>query len=152
MKKLKNIIVTLMILFSLLVLPTKDSAQELEIINPINLTIEQQIEYFSDLYKTDSNLIKKVMECESNGDHSNISDGGRSKGIFQFQKPTFLWMEKEFGEDLNYESQFDQIKLATWAIANGYGSNWTAWRAIKNGGTYSFYSNQLHRSFKVTCK
>lgn len=150
--KLYNKILTCLIL-PLVVLFTKPViAEPIEIVKPINLTIEQQIDYFSDLYGTDSNLIKKVMECESNGDHSNISDGGRSKGIFQFQKPTFLWMEKEFGEDLNYESQFDQIKLATWAIANGYGSNWTAWRAIQNGGTYSFYSNQLHRSFKVTCK
>ena len=61
-------------------------------------------------------------------------------------------LSKKLGEELDFNSSHDQIKLLSWSIANGYGRNWTAWRAIQNGGTYSFYSNQLKKHFKVTCK
>lgn len=138
-----------MIITSLLVSTTKVIAEPLEI---VDTPIEYQIAYFSASYGGDSNLILSVMQCESQGNHKAIGDGGRSNGIFQFQKPTFLSLEKKFGQDLNYESQFDQMKLATWAISNGYGNNWTAYRAIKNGGKYSFYSSQMGRHYTVYCK
>ena len=62
-------------------------------------------------------------------------------------------MEKDFGEDLNYESQFDQIKLASWSLSQEkYAREWSIYRAIKNGGKYSFYSRQLKRNFTIYCK
>lgn len=119
-------------------------------------TIKEQVEYFSGLYNTNSAVVNKVLECESKFDHSSVGDGGRSKGIAQIQGPTWKDLEykfnKEYIEDLNYNSRFDQIKLTTWSIANGYGNKWTAYRAIMNGGKYSFYSKQLKRHFTVTCK
>lgn len=138
--------------FSLLGFPTKDYADNTKI-NPLDLTPEQQVIYFSELYGGDYRIALKVMECESGGSHKTIGDGGLSNGIFQFQKSTFLRMEKEFGEDLNYTSQFDQIKLASWALANPkYQNEWTAFVAIEKGGKYAFYSSQLKKHFVVFCK
>jgi hypothetical protein len=154
--KFKNIIVCVAIIISLLGSPTNVIAEPLEIINPIDLTVQEQVAYFTNIYGGDTSINNKVMYCESKGNHDTVSDGGRSNGILQFQKPTWNWMEDEFfeeyGEHLDYTSSFDQIKLFTWAMNKGYGRNWTAYRAIMNGGTYSFYSNQLHRHFTVTCK
>ena len=141
-----------MLLISLLGFPTKDSAEEIKI-NPLDLTPIEQIEYFSTMYGGNPAIAIKVMECESNGNHKTSGDGGRSNGIFQFQKSTFLRMEKEFGEDLDYTSQFDQIKLGSWALAQPrLAREWTTYVAIKNGGKYSFWSSQMQRHYTVYCK
>lgn len=126
--------------------------QELEIIKPVELTVEEQINYYSKLYNTDSNLVSKVIQCESKGSNTAVGDGGLSRGIAQFQKPTFINLSNKLGEELDYTSSHDQIKLTVWSIANGYGRNWTAYRALMNGGTYSFYSNQLKQHFTVVCR
>lgn len=119
-------------------------------------TIKEQVEFFSVLYETDSQVVNKSIECESKGNHDAVGDGGRSKGIAQIQVPTWKDLEqkynKEFAEDLDYTSRFDQIKLMTWSFANGYGNKWTSYVAIKNGGKYSFYSKQMKRHYTVICK
>ncbi len=121
-------------------------------INPQDLSVTEQVIYFSNLYGGDSEITLKVMECESGGNHQVIGDGGRSKGIFQFQLSTFNRMEKILGEDLNYDSQFDQVKLASFALSQPKLANeWTAYRSIKNGGKYSFWSNQMQRHYTVYC-
>lgn len=70
----------------------------------------------------------------------------------QYHKQSFENHAKLYGEELDYYSTYDQIKLGTWAIANGRGNEWTAYRAIKNGGTYSFYSKLLNKHFTAKCK
>lgn len=150
--KFTKIIVVIVLGFSLLGFPTKDFADSTKI-NPLDLSTIEQVIYFSNLNGGDAEVALKVMECESGGKHSASGDGGHSNGIFQFQKSTFLRMEKDFGEDLNYESQFDQIKLASWSLSQEkYAREWSSYRAIKNGGKYSFYSNQLKKHFTVACK
>ena len=121
-------------------------------VNPVTLAQEEQIIYYSKIYNVDSKLVSKVIDCESGGENHVVSDGGRSKGVAQFQLPTFLWMEKEFGKDLNYNSSHDQILLLVWGLSKGYGNNWTAYRTIMNGDKYSFYSKQLQRHFTTYCK
>ena len=116
------------------------------------MSLPTQINYFADLYGVDSRVVSKVIDCESNGIHESVGDGGRSKGIGQFQEATFLRMEKKLGEDLNYNSSYDQVKLLTYAISQGWGREWTTYRAIQNGGKYSFYSKQLKKHFTVYCK
>ena len=139
------------VIISLLAFSTKVIAEPVEIKTP-NLTIEQQITYFSELYGADTDIVEKVIQCESRGKVDAVGDSGRSIGIAQFQKPTFKMLSDKLGEELDFNSSHDQIKLLSWSIANGYGKNWTAYRAIQNGGTYSFYSNQLKKHFKVTCR
>lgn len=144
-------IIALCLILPLVAFAKPKLTEELEI-NPLDLSPEQQVTYFSNLYGGDSRVALSVMKCESSGSHSAKGDGGRSNGIFQFQKSTFERMEKDFGEDLNYTSRYDQIKLASWAIANPkYQNEWTAYRAIENGGKYSFYSSQMKKHYTVYC-
>lgn len=142
-----------MILSVVFIAPSQIVSQELQI---EAMPLSAQIDHFAKLYGTDGSVVKKVIECESNGKQTAVGDGGRSIGIAQFQKPTWINLEslyfKEYNEHLNYESQIDQVKLLTYSIANGHGSNWTAYRAIMNGGKYSFYSNQMKRHYVVYCK
>ena len=150
---IKNIIVGLCLISSLLGFPSKLIAEPLEIVNPVNLTLDEQISYFSKLYQVDVSLIRKVIECESGYNHKTSSDNGYSNGIMQFQKSTFLRMSKLFGEELDYGSEFDQLKLGIWALSKPeLAREWTTYVAIKNGGKYSFYSNQLKKNFTIYCK
>lgn len=142
-------IVFLISLFSLFVIPTKDSAEELKI---NEMSTKEQVWYFSDLYNVDYKLIDKIIECESKYNNDVCSDGGRSCGVAQFQKPTFNELSKKMGEDLDYYSEYDQVKLLAWSVSNGYGKRWTAYRAIQNDGVYSFYSKQLKQHFTAYCK
>lgn len=115
-----------------------------------------QADYFAKLYGVDSQIVDRVLDCESDYVHTAKGDGGRSKGIAQIQKPTWDWMEaqyyKEWGEHLDYLSSHDQIKLLAYQISKGNGNNWTSYRAIKNGGKYSFWSNQMKKHYTVYCK
>lgn len=145
----KKILVFALII-SLYASSTKVIADPIEI---VNLPVNEQISYFSELYGADVSLVRKVIECESGFDNSNIGDSGLSRGIFQFQRSTFNRMEKLLGEDLNYESQYDQLKLGIYAMSKPeLAREWSTWVAIKNGGVYHFYSRQLGREFTVYCK
>lgn len=115
-------------------------------------SVERQIVYYANLYGFDSEIGLKVAECESNFSNKAIGDSGKSKGIFQFQKETFNRHSKQMGETLDYTSAHDQIKLAMWSMSNGNAREWTTYRAIMNGGTYTFYSKQLKKTFTVYCK
>lgn len=136
----------------MVILPQRSALAELEITEQ---SYAKQINYFAKLYGADSSLVKRVIDNESDGKHNKCGDNGLSCGIGQIQKTTWIDLEQKynevFKEDLNYTSQFDQLKLTTWSIANGYGNRWTAYRCIKNGGTYSFWSSQLQKQFTVTC-
>lgn len=147
---IKHKIVGLAIISSLLVYPTKLIAEPLKI-TP-ELPLEKQVELFTLVYGGNAELNKKVIKCESQWDTKAKGDGNRSTGIAQFQKPTFDMLSKKFGEELDYNSSYDQIKLFVWSIENGYGNHWTAYRAVQNGGTYSFYSKQLKKHFTVHCR
>lgn len=117
-----------------------------------NLPLEKQVELFSIVYGADSNIIKKMIYEESGWKMSAVGDSGISRGIGQFQKSSFIRLSKLMGEDLDYNSSYDQIKLLVWSVANGHGREWTSYRCIMNGGTYSFYSKQLGKHFTINCK
>lgn len=142
-------IISLAVITSLLVLPQRIVSQEIKI---NELSINEQINYFADKYGVDSSLMKKIVQCESHGNVEALGDGKRAYGILQYHLASFQRHEELLGEDLDYYSSLDQLKLGTWAISQGYGREWTSYRAIKNGGTYSFYSKLLKKSFTVTCK
>lgn len=150
--KFYKTIVGVALIISLYASGTKVIADPLEIVSPTVMTIQGQIDYYSLMYGVDKNLSSKVIQCESHYNINAVGDEGRSRGIAQFQEPSFNRLSRLMGEELDYNSSHDQIKLMVWSIANGHGMEWTAYRAIKNGGTYSFYSKQLQKHFTVVCK
>lgn len=147
-----KIIMFLVVILPLVAFSAKPIVTQETEISPADITIDGQIDYYSNLYGADKQIVSKVIQCESKGNHSAVGDSGLSRGIGQFQKPTFINLSNKLGEELDYNSSHDQIKLMTWSIANGYGNNWTSYRAIQNGGSYSFYSSQLKKHFTVICK
>lgn len=113
--------------------------------------IQSIVTYFSNQNGVDPRFALSVMDCESHGEQKTVSDEGRSLGIFQIQKPTWERFTKEMGEVLDINSPFDQARVATFAFAHNHADEWTTAVAIKNGGSYSFYSKQLKRHFTVKC-
>jgi hypothetical protein len=115
----------------------------------------EQIDYYAELYDVDPNLMKSIIKCESKfkpnakGDYKN----GKylANGLLQYHSESFIRHSKALGEELDYYSPLDQIKLGTFAISKGHGREWSSFRAIKNGGTYSFYSRLLERDYVVEC-
>lgn len=151
LKTLTKILIVLVIAYLIVKLPVSYAVEAPSV--PINeRTYEQQITYYAELYNFNTAIALKVAECESGYSNKAKGDSGLSNGIYQFQKPTFTQFSKEMGETLDYTNPHDQIKLAMWAMANGHARSWTAYRAIVNGGTYTFYSKQLKKTFTVVCK
>jgi hypothetical protein len=70
------------------------------------------------------------------------------RGTFNRHNEAFF---KEYGYYLSADSWEDNIKLQSFALSKGWGNEWTMYRALKNGGTYSFYSKLLKKDFTVTC-
>lgn len=109
-------------------------------------------DHYASISQGESRYTSAVIACESRYEVAIKGDGGRALGVGQFHKPTFERLSKLMGEELDYYSYYDQTKLLAWSLDNGYGSNWTTYRAIKNGGTYSFYSKLLGKNYTSVCR
>lgn len=94
---------------------------------PIGKTIVISLDYnldaiiakFSVVYGVNQEELKKVMMCESSGRSHVYGDGGLAYGPMQFHKPTFYEFSKKLGEELDYHSAYDQIKLASYMFSLG---------------------------------
>ena len=95
-------------------------------------------------------LIRAIAMCESSGRHDGTwGDGGRSYGLFQFQKKTFYWLAKKISNEQRVMSNEDnplnppllrgtnkwnwkdvghQYIVASWAVKNGYGNLWSCYK------------------------
>lgn len=118
----------------------------------------EMIDYVAPQFGQNPTLIKKVVYNES-GFKVQCHDSCRAKNITAIHDTTFKgWLpkyKKETGETLNINSQFDQIKMLSWAFSKGssYRNQWTTYVACTSpNGKYSFYSNMMGRSYTVTCK
>ena len=152
MKRLIKLLVLAAMIIVWLILFIPNSHAESPVLPLDKQPIEVIVTHFANENGVDPTLMLNVMKYESGGKQSTVSDKGMSRGIFQYQKETFARHSKEFGEKLDYNSPYDQAKLASWAIANGKGNEWTVYRCLNNGGSYSFYSRQLKKHFTVSCK
>lgn len=76
-------------------------------------------------YQVDIRTLLKLKFCES-GIHGMKArgDGGRAYGIFQYHLPTWERFSKEYGEKLDINSEWDQVKLTAWALSKGYANHW----------------------------
>lgn len=75
-------------------------------------------------------LADKIIECESHGDETAVGDGGRAFGVAQFHKPTFDWLCKLSGKDLDYYNANDQRELLIWALENNRGYLWSCFHKV----------------------
>lgn len=91
------------------------------------MPITTLISHFSVVYGASTDELTKVMKCESNFNPKAVGDGGKARNVYQYHKPTFDAFSKDFGEQLDYNSYYDQIKLTAWAFSKGksYKRHWT---------------------------
>lgn len=104
-------------------------------------------------YGIDYNLLYSTLLCESSlNPQVKSGDSGQSHGIAQIKTKTWEFLEKKLGEDLDDKSYYDAIKLTAFAFSVNEGDNWTAYRAIKNGGSYTFFNRHTQEWQTVYCK
>lgn len=75
-------------------------------------------------------LALDVAKCESSLRGNVFGDSGKAYGTYQFHKPTFEAFSKEFGEQLDYYNNEDNIKLAIWAFKKGRQYHWTCYDKV----------------------
>lgn len=146
----------MLIISSLIGFPTQLIAQPLEIV-PV-LTPSDYIVKYANQFNTDPNVLLKVAKCESEikqttkGDYLNGTY--LAIGLFQYHQGTWIRHSKLLGEELDRDSVEDQAKLAAYIFANypEARNEWTTYRAIMNGGVYSFYSKLLGKHYTVICR
>ena len=120
-------------------------------------TVDEIINEVAPKFGQDPKLISKITFCESS--HKVQShDGGRAYNITGIHNTTFnYWLkqyEKEMNETLDINSTYDQIKIMSWAFSKGdkYRNQWTSYVSYTNGGTYTFYSKMLGKTFTAKCR
>lgn len=133
MQKYNKILVCLLLPLVVL-MPKPVIAEPIEI--PRVLTVEETIHKYSQIYNIDENMFLSVAKCESklNPNAINYNDGGIGKhsvGVLQYQESTFYYWASVLGEQLDYYSYNDQIKLGAYMFSKGQGNQWTCYRKIK---------------------
>lgn len=114
-------------------------------------TTKELVTKYAQVYNVNSKVMLAMMRCESSGNQSAIGDGGRAKGLYQYHTGTWERIENKLGKDMDINSEHDQVHMTAYALSQGMGSQWTSYRAIKNGGTYSFYSRLMKQHYTVKC-
>ena len=117
------------------------------------LTVEETIVKAATMYAAKERYIDSIIDCESDYDQTVIGAEGEI-GVAQFKPNTFQRMEKLMGEDLDINSYTDQIKLISWISVNKpeLMREWTTWRALQNGGKYTFTSKKTGKTYTVICE
>lgn len=107
--------------------------QDIEV--PKQLTPEEYIIKYAQIYGVNEKLLLNVMQCESGGniyaENNNEPNHIQSYGIFQIQKPTWIYFEKKFNVDLDYYNYEDQIQMTAIAFSKGEADNWSCYSKIK---------------------
>jgi len=142
-------------ILSLIVLPLLHKKAEAIEIPFEKQPIESIVGIYADMYGVDPAIGIAVLKCESKGKQSTVGDNGNAKGIFQYWDDTWNRHYREFykltGIELDKNSPADNARLAMWAFSTGKANEWSTYRAIEKGGSYSFYSRQLKKHFTVKC-
>jgi hypothetical protein len=78
-------------------------------------------------------VVQRLIQCESSGRNVTIidSNGLHSRGILQFQDKTWEWFSKLSGIKGTSTNPNDAIRMANWAVQNGYGPHWTCFRLLR---------------------
>jgi hypothetical protein len=134
---LKKFIMFTCVVISLYAFSTKVIAEPTEIVPVVKqLSIPELIQVYSIQYNVSPTDMTKVIKCESNFNPNAFhkDDGGVGKhsvGLLQFQKTTFDLWSARLGEELDYYSYNDQIKLGAYMFSKGQIGQWTCGRMLK---------------------
>ena len=110
------------------------------------------VKKYAEVYEIDVDLLYSVLICESNlNPKVKPGDNGHSKSIAQIKDPTWDYLEEKLGHTLDKDSYHDAIRLTAFAFSIDEGKNWTPWRAIKNGGSYTFTNVHTGKTQTVYC-
>jgi len=153
---MKKIILTVLLCLPLLTLQAKTINAPILTVQEYSVqeySVQELAKYFADYYGADYKEFYSTGWCESGWNPEAQGDEKRANNVLQIHEPTFNQWAKEMGEELDYNSTYDHIKVGAWAFSQGesYRRAWTAYRALKNGGTYSFYSKLLNKHYTVHC-
>lgn len=120
---------------------SEEPAEQVEVISKIEpKTIPEIIKEKAEKYNQNYTTLSKVIFCESSFQTTVSHDGGRGKGVTGFHKDTFnRWLKvymKETNQTLNYDSNYDQIELMSWAFSKGenYRNDWTSYNKLVRYG------------------
>ncbi len=104
--------------------------QVIEVKDPI--TPKELAQQFARQYNVSFEEINKVIICESGWDKNSTGDHGLANGLAQFHEETFNRWSKQMGEDLDYKTNYGQLKLMSWAFSKGknYKRAWSCWSKI----------------------
>lgn len=94
------------------------------------LTVQQTISKFAS--PNDKVELLSVAKCESNFNPKAIGDSGKAKNIFQYHEKTFDRFSLLLGEELDYNSYYDQSKLTGWVWENrpDLKNHWTCYTKL----------------------
>jgi len=126
---------------------------DIPLLPPKVLSVQETIVKYATVYRAPEKKLESLFRCESTFRQNVIGEEGEI-GVGQFKPDTFKRLSKLMGEELNIHSYSDQIKLVSWLSVNHPNEmrNWTTWRALQNGGTYTFTSRQTGKTYTVICR
>ena len=88
-------------------------------------TLDESIDRYSAEYNIPRVWLVNLANCESSYGTRLIGDNGNAYGVYQYWIPTWLDFERMSKMDLNRDSEQDQVRMTSWALAHGYGSRWS---------------------------
>lgn len=97
--------------------------------------VKSMVDYYADKHGLSRQVLHKVISCESgyNEDAVNWRDSHKlskgSHGVAQFSKETFIGFAKRMGHE-EYDNPYNPkqaLDVASWAIKNGYGTQWSCY-------------------------
>lgn len=136
-------------------IPLKRTKAEAPSVELKDMPIQTIITHYAQEYGVSVPIALAVARCESQFGTLPDGDNGNAKGTWQYWDDTWHRHYREFYKETGIELvkgvQIDDTQLAMWAFSKGKAMEWTAYRAIKNGGTYEFFSKKLNQHFIVKC-
>lgn len=82
------------------------------------LSVREIIQIKSEKYGLKTSMMDQIVKCESTYNPQAEHDGGKGKGVTGYHLATFneslAMYRKQTGQNLNYNSSFDQIELMAW--------------------------------------
>lgn len=117
--------------------PVEEKAEIREPLYWDNPAPNEVIERYATEYAIDPNLLYSIIKCESHFNQNAVGLAGEVT-MAQFLPKTFEGQAKKMGEQLDIKSYHDTIKLTAYSLSIGDGKLWTTYRAIQNGGEYTF--------------